>query len=180
MTVEKQKQIEPRERMKVTQGPAFKVKLSDNCGSLYIYIGLDPDGPCEVFVIKGKSGGCVGAYAEAVGRLASIALASGVPPEHIIKQLKGIRCPHPKLTNDGTILSCPDGIGRILERFLKRDEPKETPPHENQTTVAPTEKKRELSVIELGEKPECPECGEVVVHESGCLICKRCGWSKCF
>ena len=25
----------------------------------------------------------------------------------------------------------------------------------------------------------CPECGEPIVHEGGCDICKNCGWSKC-
>jgi ribonucleoside-diphosphate reductase alpha chain len=25
----------------------------------------------------------------------------------------------------------------------------------------------------------CPECGEQLVFEGGCNICKSCGWSKC-
>lgn len=28
-------------------------------------------------------------------------------------------------------------------------------------------------------QPTCPECGEILVHEGGCDICKNCGWSKC-
>lgn len=28
-------------------------------------------------------------------------------------------------------------------------------------------------------KPTCPECGEPLVFEGGCNICKACGWSKC-
>ena len=26
---------------------------------------------------------------------------------------------------------------------------------------------------------KCPECGEPIIHEGGCDICKACGWSKC-
>jgi len=25
----------------------------------------------------------------------------------------------------------------------------------------------------------CPECGQPLVHESGCVICLSCGWSAC-
>ena len=25
----------------------------------------------------------------------------------------------------------------------------------------------------------CPECGEPLIFEEGCNICKSCGWSKC-
>ena len=25
----------------------------------------------------------------------------------------------------------------------------------------------------------CPECGEAVMFEGGCKICKSCGWTKC-
>lgn len=25
----------------------------------------------------------------------------------------------------------------------------------------------------------CPQCGEIVYHENGCVICKSCGWTKC-
>ena len=26
---------------------------------------------------------------------------------------------------------------------------------------------------------KCPECGDPLIHEGGCDICKSCGWSKC-
>ena len=25
----------------------------------------------------------------------------------------------------------------------------------------------------------CPECGEPVEHEGGCVVCRNCGYSKC-
>ena len=30
-----------------------------------------------------------------------------------------------------------------------------------------------------GVKAYCPECGEQLVFEGGCNVCKNCGWSKC-
>jgi ribonucleoside-diphosphate reductase alpha chain len=28
-------------------------------------------------------------------------------------------------------------------------------------------------------KATCPSCGEPLIFEGGCNICKSCGWSKC-
>ena len=27
--------------------------------------------------------------------------------------------------------------------------------------------------------PKCPQCGEALIFEGGCNICKSCGYSKC-
>ncbi len=83
-------EIEPRERKKVTYGLTYKVPLPENCGNLYITINSDNIGLTEVFIIRGKSGGCINAWSEAVARLVSLALSSGIPSQHIIKQLKGV------------------------------------------------------------------------------------------
>jgi hypothetical protein len=48
----------------------------------------------------------------ATGRLVSLALRSGVDPESISTQLKGIRCPLPKWNNGDATLSCADAIGK--------------------------------------------------------------------
>ena len=32
---------------------------------------------------------------------------------------------------------------------------------------------------DLTTKPTCPECGEPLVFEGMCNVCKVCGWSKC-
>ena len=35
--------------------------------------------------------------------------------------------------------------------------------------------------VELpGADKICPECGEPLVFEGGCNVCKNCGWSKCY
>ncbi|OEG71524.1 hypothetical protein ATZ36_14275 [Candidatus Endomicrobiellum trichonymphae] len=55
--------------------------------------------------------------AEAVSRLISLALRSGVDQQEIIDQLKGIRCPSPTLTDGGVILSCADAVAKALEAY---------------------------------------------------------------
>ena len=184
-------EVEPRERMKVTAGLTYKEKLGDECGSLYITLNSDTLGFCEVFVVKGKSGGCINSLLESVGRLISLALASGVPPRHVINQLEGIRCPHASpAPNGGSLLSCPDAIAKTLDRYVNRVVPvslklKEfDKPELKQTKVdAPEPPKLEIkkteSVIKSGENPECPKCGNMVRMESGCMTCHFCGWCKC-
>ena len=33
--------------------------------------------------------------------------------------------------------------------------------------------------VEEQPKPSCPECGEPIIFENGCSVCRACGWSKC-
>ena len=44
------------------------------------------------------------------------------------------------------------------------------------TTEEDRFKERPLPTV---TKSTCPECGEPLVFEGGCNICKACGWSKC-
>jgi ribonucleoside-diphosphate reductase alpha chain len=66
----------------------------------------------------GKSGGNQAAQSEAICRLISLALRTGVDPQSIVKQLKGITGANPVWHNAKLIRSTPDAIGQALERYL--------------------------------------------------------------
>jgi ribonucleoside-diphosphate reductase alpha chain len=164
----------------VTRGETIRIKTG--CGTLYVTINSDDQGICEVFTTIGKAGGCAGAFSEATARLASLALRSGVEPTQVVKQLKGIRCPHP-IWQDGTqVLSCPDAIAQVLEEHIKNNgvnggkkgvvnSANPAPAQENPQGPNPS------GQVLAGEI--CPECSGTMVQESGCATCLECGFSRC-
>ena len=157
-----------RNRPQITAGKTRRMRTGD--GTLYITVNEDENGLCEVFTAIGKAGGTVAAQTEAISRLISLALRSGVDPNSIIDQLKGISGPNPTWEDGQLILSTPDAIGRALETFLDGEE---NPNLKNKVQ------------FEIAEEPtqsgiNCIDCdGHEVVNEGGCYICKDCGWSKC-
>lgn len=191
--------IVPRERPSVTSGMTEKVKIG--CGNLYVTVNYDADGICEVFTNLGRAGGCP-SQSEATSRLASIALRAGVSVDSIVEQLKGIRC-HSTLRKRVTdkeikVLSCPDAIGKALERVMCRtvcvDEGiselvYELESSKNKDESKPLQKKAVQGILEqtavmdnTGISPSasiCTECGANIVHASGCTICMECGFSIC-
>ncbi|UCE19870.1 MAG: vitamin B12-dependent ribonucleotide reductase [Gemmatimonadota bacterium] len=158
------KALTPRKRPTVTVGTTQRV--TTGCGNLYVTINEDEKGLCELFSRLGKSGGCIASHTEAISRLVSLALRSGVDVESILSQIKGIRCPSPSWYNGGSVLSCADGIGLSLEEYLKE------------------KKKSTGSAKKIGSDlrdicPECPDCGSLVEYMEGCVVCRACGYSKC-
>jgi len=158
--------LAPRPRPLRTYGVTEKVKTG--CGSLYVTINEDDEGLCEVFARMGKSGGCASSQLDAVSRVISAALRAGVKPESIIKQLRGNVCPSPAWDNGGKVLSCPDAIGIALEHYLQYKQTGEA----GETVSKWSETLDNL----VGA---CPDCGSTVEHESGCIVCRFCGFSKC-
>lgn len=112
-TSEKTPRISPRPRPDITTGFTEKVRIG--CGNLYITVNYDEQGICEVFTNTGRAGGCP-SQSEATSRLVSIALRSGIDARSIVEQLKGIRCPSTIRQKDLKVLSCPDAIGRLIEK----------------------------------------------------------------
>ena len=177
--------IKPRQRPSITQGMTEKVRVG--CGNLYITVNYDENGICEVFTNVGRAGGCP-SQSEATSRLISIALRSGMDVEEIIEQLKGIRC-HSTLRQRATnkdikVLSCPDAIGKALERVMNTYVEIENGfTNEMIYEIEEENKKDRINIknedIMESNKGNCPECGSKVDHEGGCMICRNCGFSKC-
>jgi len=101
--------LAPRQRPRSTTGQTYKFRMG--CGTLFVTVNRDGQGPCEVFANLGKAGGCP-SQSEATCRAVSAALRSGVEPTVLIEQLKGIRCFSTlaaRQAGDGAeVLSCPD------------------------------------------------------------------------
>ena len=136
----------------------FTTKTVTGLGNLYTTVTEYDGRPFEVFATIGKSGRSTTAKTEAIGRLCSLAFRSGIRVENVVEQLKGICGEHPIFGGEGMVLSIPDAIGKILEkRYLK--------------TKINTNKN------DLGNT--CPECGNQISFEEGCVICHSCGYSKC-
>ncbi len=150
--------LRPRERQKVTAGTTEKVKIG--CGNLYVTVNSDEDGICEVFTALGRAGGCP-SQSEATSRLISLGLRAGIDIDEITEQLKGIRCMSSIRSKQAEVLSCPDAIGRAIEKYL------------------------DVHGIDAGQvdfegsNMHCPECGSMMEHEGGCIVCRSCGFSRC-
>jgi len=147
-------QVAPRPRPERTYG--VTQRSSTGCGKIYVTINRDELGICEVFAQMGKGGGCANSQIEATGRLISLALRSGVKVESILKQLMGIRCPSPVWQNGQMTLSCSDAIAKVLNEYSQSG-----------------------FTQMIGEMGACPDCGASVEHESGCIVCRSCGFSRC-
>jgi len=121
----------------------------------------------------GKSGGCTASQSEAIGRLISLSLRSGIDVKTVIKQLKGIRCPSPLWQPGGMILSCSDAIAKALERYVDSREIVQKP-------SGPQAVEKQNHVDKGDVCPECPECGAMVDYVEGCVVCRSCGYSRCW
>ena len=169
----KDNSVAPRPRPVVTTGTTTKV--TTGCGNLYVTINVDDQNmPFEVFIQMGKAGGCAASQLEAIGRLVSLALRSGVENKKIIDQLRGIRCPSPSWEKGGRIFSCADAIARVLELRLgngKMHHEEEELEHRSPHTMIEDKLGNVVGV--------CPDCGAALRHEEGCVVCRSCGYSKC-
>ena len=164
------KELKPRARPITTVGTTIKIRTG--CGNLYVTINEDEEGVFELFSSLGKAGGCAASQTEAISRLISLGLRSGLDTKFIIKQLKAIRCPNPAMTPEGMILSCPDAIAKALGIYLKSR--KDGLPIKIAPTLDEFTEEDIRGMVEV-----CPECGDALFPEGGCLVCPSCGYTKC-
>jgi len=188
-------QVSPRKRPDVMEGSTYKVPTA--YGNLYVTINEDEYGPFEVFSQLGKAGGFFGAQTEAICRMISLGLRSGISLQNVVEQLKGIRGPDPMFHNGERILSLPDAIANVLENHMKRGQkelqlefkPVELPKLDPQPvfqavtqdvkTINTEFVSQKVSMADIGHAPVCMVCGEMLRMVEGCQKCESCGWSKC-
>lgn len=162
--------LSPRKRPKRTT--AFIEKVTTGCGNMYVTVASDEQGLFEVFSTLGKAGGCATAQLEAICRLITLALRSGVEIASIVKQLRGIRCPSIAWEEGKAVLSCADAIASVLENHIMgksgsndgRDEITNYSNEQNST--------RNIA-------GQCPDCGAILAYQEGCYVCHSCGYTKC-
>lgn len=147
----------------VLSGETYKYRTA--CGTLYITINKDDQGNIvEIFTNSSKNGTCK-ANLNGETRLASLALRGGIRTEEVIDTLKSIQCQSCAFAKakgnqiDGT--SCPDIIAKCLRQSY------------NKKIISSAGIQLEAVHVE-----KCPECGNELSHEGGCVQCS-CGYSKC-
>ena len=180
----------PRQRPTSVAGINDRVRTGH--GNMYVNINFDESGkPFEVFTSMGKAGGCDHANLEAVSRMVSLALRSGIDPDQIVEQLSGITC-CPAWDGGTLIRSAPDAVAHVLGNHAVADQ------HLNQPHSGDRDPD---SIAQLGLFPStrpkqtpangantgrpmasgarCPKCSGWLVPQEGCLNCYDCGYSKC-
>src|SRR5256886_11994103 len=75
-----------------------------------------------MFTSLGRAGGERMADVEAIGRLISLALRSGIPLREVYRQLRGISSDRVGGLGPNKVLSVPDAIGIAIEKWMRSEE----------------------------------------------------------
>ncbi len=179
----------PRSRPQSIHGVTERVRTGH--GNMYVTINFDDNSlPFEVFGNLGKAGGCDSAQLEAISRLVSLALRSGIEPDAVLEQLRGITCC--PAWDDGTLVrSGPDAVALALERHSYGSGGRANRPNQPvQMAFAPEVVHNGNGHSHESVAPgiagnvqltgrRCPDCNTPVIYQEGCLMCISCGWNKC-
>ncbi len=161
---------------------------------MFVTITEDDRGqPFEVFMNLGKAGGALMADAEAMGRLISLALRSGIPINEIYRQLRGISSDRVIGLGPNKVLSVPDAIGIAIERYMQEKQGIQQellPGSSSSQAPAPVAAQPVAYRTPGGEQMvfggmqetlsgACPDCGSQLEFAEGCMKCHVCGFSEC-
>jgi ribonucleoside-diphosphate reductase alpha chain len=180
-----------RSRPELLKGAVRRIETP--LGTLYVTITEDDKGqPFEVFMSLGKAGGALMADVEALGRLISLALRSGIPMREIYRQLRGISSDRQIGLGQNKVLSVPDAVGIAIERWMqdKQGIQQELLPTTNTRSSEPAPVAQVMRTNSQGEQMlfgtneptlvgACPDCGSQLEYAEGCMKCHVCGFSEC-
>jgi ribonucleoside-diphosphate reductase alpha chain len=196
-----------RSRPEVMRGTTIRKETP--LGVMFVNITEDEKGqPFEVFLNLGKAGGSAMADAEAIGRLISLALRSGISLQEIHRQLRGISSDRAVGLGPNKVLSLPDAVGIALEQWWRDKQgvqqdllaggasaaqspvsslqpPMPTPVGGVPITRPPMAAEGMQPQIEFGGgggevfMGTCPDCGSQLEFAEGCVKCHVCGFSEC-
>ncbi len=164
--------IKPIERPVRLDG--FTAAKETPVGKLFLTLNTLNGHPVELFAQIGKAGSDVSAFTEAIARLISTALRSGVDPQEIADQLLGIGGSRAIGFGPNRVRSVPDAIGQFLDEYLRSDAEEEN----DSADIGPIQDALPLTP---GKKfGLCPQCGTWnLIHVEGCAKCLACGHSEC-
>ncbi len=177
-----------RSRPELLKGTTRRVETP--MGTLYVTITEDDKGqPFEVFMTLGKAGGALMADVEAVGRLISLALRSGIPMSEIHRQLRGISSDRVTGLGPTKVLSVPDAIGIAMERWMQAKQGIQQDLLQDEDVAVPVVHEAvagadgEMIELAFGNPQQfigtCPDCGSQLEFAEGCVKCHVCGYSEC-
>jgi ribonucleoside-diphosphate reductase alpha chain len=110
-----------RERPSTLRGVTRRIESP--LGTMYVTINEDEQGrPFELFAALGKAGGAAMADAEAIGRLISLGLRTGISLREIHKQLRGISSDRAVGLGPNKVMSSPDAIAQVIGKYLEEKE----------------------------------------------------------
>ena len=177
--------LAPRQRPEEVRGVTERVRTGH--GNIYVTVNFDHDGrPFEVFTTLGKAGGCDSAQLEAISRLISLALRSGIDTHRIVEQLRGITCD--PVWDGGTLVrSTPDAVSLVLKRHDRGGAgPREGAGAQlGMFSSDGSEASPDSQPLGHGGGPQiaigsrCPDCSGFLVQQEGCVRCVDCGYNKC-
>ena len=138
------------------------------------------------------------ADAEAISRLISLGLRSGIPLRTICHQLRGISCDRAVGFGSKKILSMPDAVALAIEEYMadKEGQQQVLPLADPKTGRKGNGGSQSAERPDLGPARKggttqhlgrdiqaiietCPDCGTSLQFAEGCLKCLACGYSEC-
>lgn len=162
-----------------------KRRLHTGCGVLHCTAFFDPvtGDLMETYLSKGSTGGCAN-FMVGLSRMISLAARAGCEIDSIIDQLDSCGvCPSYAVrratkhdTSKGSC--CPMAVGNALRDMWEEMQNELKDNEENLEVEEFTVHVDDVPVATI-KKTVCPECGEPIRYEGGCISCPNCGYSKC-